>query len=87
MAVQVYSPNGTNDIEESGQPGELVCTMPFPSMPLVLWGDRTGDIYRKAYFDKFPGVWTHGDFLAVNPETKGIIMLGRRYFPVSFGLI
>jgi acetoacetyl-CoA synthetase len=78
MAVQVFSPTGTNKSEISGQPGELVCTMPFPSMPLVLWGDRTGETYRKAYFDKFPGVWHHGDFMAINPETKGIIMLGRR---------
>jgi len=78
MAVEVYSASGSADLEASGQPGELVCTMPFPSMPLVLWGDRTGETYRKAYFDKFPGVWHHGDFLAINPITKGIIMLGRR---------
>jgi acetoacetyl-CoA synthetase len=79
MAVQVYSQSGRNDLEDSGQPGELVCVMPFPSMPVALWGDKTGETYRKAYFDKFPGVWHHGDFLAVNPQTKGIIMLGRRY--------
>lgn len=79
MAVEVHSNNGSNDIESSGQPGELVCAMPFPSMPLVLWGDRTGETYRKAYFDKFPGIWHHGDILAINPETKRITMLGRRY--------
>jgi acetoacetyl-CoA synthetase len=79
MAVEVYSQSGSNDLEASGQPGELVCTMPFPSMPLVLWGDRTGETYRKAYYERFPGVWHHGDFLAINPKTKGIIMLGRRF--------
>jgi acetoacetyl-CoA synthetase len=79
MAVQVYSQSGSNDIEKSGHPGELVCVMPFPSMPVALWGDKTGETYRKAYFDKFPGVWHHGDFLAINPATKGVIMLGRRY--------
>jgi hypothetical protein len=85
MAVEVYSQSGSNDLEASGQPGELVCTMPFPSMPLVLWGDRTGETYRKAYYERFPGVWHHGDFLAINPKTKGIIMLGRRFgAPLTF---
>jgi acetoacetyl-CoA synthetase len=79
MAVEIYSQNGTADLEDSGQPGELVCTMPFPSMPVTLWGDETGSTYEKAYFSRFPGVWHHGDFLSVNPETRGIIMLGRRY--------
>ena len=79
MAVEVYSQSGSNDLEASGQPGELVDVVPFPSMPLHLWGDDTGEIYRKAYFNKFPGIWHHGDFLMVNPKTKGIIMLGRRF--------
>jgi acetoacetyl-CoA synthetase len=79
MAVEIYSQDGTPIDEASGQPGELVCTMPFPSMPIELWGDNTGETYRKAYFDKFPGVWHHGDFLAFNPKTNGIIMLGRRF--------
>ena len=78
MAVEIYSQNGTAESEDSGQPGELVCTKPFPSMPVTLWGDVSGSIYEKAYFTKFPGVWHHGDFLAINPRTKGIIMLGRR---------
>ena len=77
MAVEVYSTNRSSSTEAS-QPGELVCTMPFPSMPLMLWGDRTGEIYRKAYFDKFPGVWHHGDYMAINTQTKGIVMIGRR---------
>jgi len=79
MAVEVYSQSGSNDLEASGQPGELVDVVPFPSMPLQLWGDDSGEIYRKAYFDRFPGIWHHGDFLMVNPKTKGIIMLGRRF--------
>jgi acetoacetyl-CoA synthetase len=87
MAVEIYSQEGKRIDEASGQPGELVCTMPFPSMPIELWGDKTGDMYRKAYFDKFPGVWHHGDFLAFNPKTNGIIMLGRRLTHLKMWLI
>ena len=62
-----------------GVPGELVCRKPFPSMPIQFWGDRSGAKYRAAYFDRFPHIWCHGDFIQVNPQTGGIIMLGRRY--------
>lgn len=60
-----------------GEAGELVCTAPFPSMPVNFWNDPQGEKYHGAYFDKFEGVWAHGDFILVNPITKGILMLGR----------
>lgn len=60
-----------------GEAGELVCTKPFPSMPFEFWNDPEGKLYKQAYFDRFPKIWTHGDFLQINPETKGLYMLGR----------
>ncbi len=65
MAVEVFDPEG-HAID--GAPGELVCTRPFPSQPLGFFGDDTssdpfGVRYTAAYFDRFPGVWTHGDFI------------------------
>lgn len=60
------------------EPGELVCTKPFPSMPVRFWNDPEFQLYRAAYFDKIPGVWAHGDFIHMNPKTNGgIVMLGR----------
>jgi acetoacetyl-CoA synthetase len=67
--------------DESGTPlphgkGELVCTRPFPSMPVSFWNDPDGRKYRAAYFDRFPNVWHHGDF-AEWTEHGGIIIHGR----------
>jgi len=60
------------------EPGELVCTKPFPSMPVRFWNDPDFKLYSAAYFDKIPGVWAHGDFIHMNPKTNGgIVMLGR----------
>jgi len=60
------------------EPGDLVCTKPFPSMPVRFWNDPDFQLYRAAYFDKIPGVWAHGDFIHMNPKTNGgIVMLGR----------
>ena len=59
----------------SGEPGELVCTRPFPSMPLGFWGDPDGARYRAAYFERFPGVWHHGDY--VETERGGFVIHGR----------
>jgi acetoacetyl-CoA synthetase len=59
-----------------GIPGELVCTAPFPSMPVNFWGDTDGSRYRAAYFDRYPGVWRHGDWIQIT-EHKGIIIYGR----------
>lgn len=76
MAITVFDEAG-NNVEESGQSGDLVCTAPFPSMPVTFWGSEGPEKYRRAYFDRFPGVWHHGDYLRINPKTHGITMLGR----------
>lgn len=60
-----------------GERGELVVRSAFPSMPTNFHKDHDGILYKKAYFSKFPGIWAHGDFMLVNPDTKGIVMLGR----------
>ena len=59
-----------------GEKGELVCSAPFPSMPLGFWNDADGSKYHAAYFDKFPGVWHHGDYLEYT-EHGGLIIYGR----------
>merc|ERR1719341_2919973 len=61
----------------TGEPGELVCTAPFVSMPTRFWGKDGAEKYSAAYFSKFPNVWAHGDFILVSPKTQGITMLGR----------
>ncbi|RDW76590.1 uncharacterized protein DSM5745_06582 [Aspergillus mulundensis] len=79
MAVSVYDYAG-NDISSSGEPGDLVCTRPFPAQPVMFWppGPVGDEKYRKSYFDVFgPSIWHHGDFIRVNPETGGVVMLGR----------
>ncbi|WP_298451301.1 acetoacetate--CoA ligase [uncultured Marinobacter sp.] len=56
--------------------GELVCRQPMPSMPVAFWDDANGERYREAYFDTFPGVWAHGDFIEFT-EHGGAIIYGR----------
>ena len=73
MKVFAYDENGSPVV---GQQGELVCTAPFPSMPICFWDDPDGRKYQSAYFEKFPGIWTHGDFIEVT-ERGGLIMYGR----------
>jgi acetoacetyl-CoA synthetase len=73
MAVEVFDAGGAP--LDLGQ-GELVCTQPFPSMPLTFWGEGGDERYRAAYFDHYPGVWTHGDF-ARWTEHGGMVILGR----------
>ena len=73
MKVFAYDDTGNPVI---GKQGELVCTAPFPSMPIFFWGDTDGSKYRSAYFDQYPNVWTHGDFIMVT-ERGGVIMYGR----------
>ena len=68
--------------DDAGQPvvdqtGELVCTAAFPSMPIYFWNDPDGQRYHNAYFTKYPGVWTHGDFISINSRTQGITIYGR----------
>ncbi|KAJ5728991.1 uncharacterized protein N7483_003499 [Penicillium malachiteum] len=79
MAVSVFDYAG-NDISASGEPGDLVCTVPFPAQPVMFWppGPTGLEKYRKSYFDVFgSSVWHHGDFVRVNPQTGGVVMLGR----------
>ena len=73
MKVFAYDEDGRPVV---GEQGELVCTAPFPSMPIAFWDDESGKKYRSAYFEKFPGIWTHGDFIEVT-ERGGLIMYGR----------
>ena len=73
MKVFAYDESGSPVV---GQQGELVCTAPFPSMPVHFWDDEDGSKYHSAYFDKYPGIWTHGDFIEVT-ERGGLIMYGR----------
>jgi acetoacetyl-CoA synthetase len=74
MAVDVYDENGAS--APVGVTGELVCTRPFPSMPLGFWADDDGSRYENAYFSDFPGVWRHGDWLA-RTERGGFVITGR----------
>ncbi len=58
------------------QKGELVCTAPFPSMPIYFWDDPDGKKYHAAYFDVYPNIWRHGDFIKIS-EHGGMVMYGR----------
>jgi acetoacetyl-CoA synthetase len=60
-----------------GISGDLVCSKVFPCMPIYFWNDPGQEKYRKSYFEHFPHVWSHGDFVFFNPNTGGVIMLGR----------
>lgn len=62
--------------EVRGEPGELVCTQPMPSMPAFFWGDTDFERYRASYFDTWPGVWRHGDWL-VHTERNTWVISGR----------
>ena len=73
MAVDVF---GTDGAPVRGEKGELVCTRPFPVMPLYFWNDADGSKYRAAYFERFPGVWCHGDF-AERTAHNGFVIYGR----------
>ena len=73
FAVQVYDEAGNAVV---GQKGELVCTKPFPSMPLGFWGDHRGEKYHAAYFAKYPNVWCHGDWCELT-ERGTMIVYGR----------
>ena len=73
MNVAVWNDSGGPVTEERG---ELVCTAPFPSMPVCFWDDPDGARYRAAYFERFPGVWHHGDY-AILTARGGLVILGR----------
>jgi len=73
MAVDVFDDDGR---PVRGEKGELVCTRPFPSMPIGFWNDPDGKRYHDAYFATFPGIWAHGDYAEITPE-DGLIIHGR----------
>ncbi len=73
MAVEVWDADGNPVI---GMPGELVCTKPFPSMPVAFWNDPDGAKYRAAYFEHYDGAWRHGDW-AQRTSHHGLVILGR----------
>jgi len=73
MAVQVFDESGDAVIEQSG---ELVCTQPFPSAPVCFWNDEGDKRYHAAYFERYPGIWGHGDFAELR-RNGGFIMHGR----------
>ncbi|OMJ29956.1 Acetoacetyl-CoA synthetase [Smittium culicis] len=75
MAIVCWDENGNKVIDQSG---DLVCTKPFPCMPIFFWNDDANNSkYKSAYFSKFPGVWCQGDFMKINTKTNGVFMLGR----------
>jgi acetoacetyl-CoA synthetase len=69
-AIEAYSPNGRPLV---GEQGELVITAPMPSMPVAFWNDPGGARYRAAYFDEFPGVWRHGDWITFTDRGSCVI--------------
>ncbi|HVW70183.1 MAG TPA: acetoacetate--CoA ligase [Steroidobacteraceae bacterium] len=73
MKVDIFDDEGK---PVRGERGELVCTAPFPSMPVGFWNDPDGARYRAAYFERFPGVWHHGDYAAIT-EHDGLVIYGR----------
>ena len=73
MATEIYDDNGHSVI---GERGELVCTRPFPCTPVGFWNDPDGARYRAAYFERFPGIWAHGDFAEIT-DTGGMVIHGR----------
>jgi acetoacetyl-CoA synthetase len=73
MAVEIFDDAGR---PLRGERGELVCTAPFPSMPVEFWNDPDGRKYRAAYFERFPGVWHHGDYAALTAH-EGLVIYGR----------
>ncbi len=73
MKVEAYDEEGHSVV---GQQGELVCSMPAPSMPIHFWNDPDNRKYHDAYFDMYPGVWRHGDWIEIT-EHGGVIIYGR----------
>jgi len=73
MKVEVFDERGK---PVQGEKGELVCTAPFPSMPLGFWNDADGAKYRAAYFERFPGIWCHGDYVELTKH-DGMVIYGR----------
>ena len=73
MAVEIFNDDGQAVTQEKG---ELVCTKPFPCMPIYFWDDKNGSKYHDAYFDQFDNIWAHGDYGEITAE-NGVIIHGR----------
>lgn len=73
MKVMAYDDNGKSIMDRQG---ELVCAAPFPSMPIYFWDDPENKKYLSAYFDMYPNIWRHGDYIAIS-ERGGVLMYGR----------
>jgi acetoacetyl-CoA synthetase len=73
MKVEIYDEDDRPIVDRKG---ELVCSAPFPSMPVGFWNDPEGTRYRAAYFDRYPGVWAHGDYAALL-SAGGMVIYGR----------
>jgi acetoacetyl-CoA synthetase len=73
MDVRAFDELGNELVDEQG---ELVCCKPFPSMPIYFWDDPDGSKYHSAYFDVYPNIWRHGDFITIT-ERGSVVMLGR----------
>jgi len=73
MDVRAFDEKQNELVNEEG---ELVCCKPFPSMPIYFWDDPDGHKYHSAYFDVYPNIWRHGDFVTVT-DRGGVVMLGR----------
>ncbi|MEK9941195.1 MAG: acetoacetate--CoA ligase [Gammaproteobacteria bacterium] len=76
LGMQIEVRGDDNRLLSAGEKGELVCANAFPSMPLGFWNDPDGERYHEAYFDKFPNVWCHGDYITIT-EHGGIVVFGR----------
>ncbi|MGB1611903.1 MAG: acetoacetate--CoA ligase [Arenicellales bacterium] len=76
LGMQIEVRGDDNRLLSAGEKGELVCANAFPSMPLGFWNDPDGERYHDAYFDKFPNVWCHGDYITIT-EHGGIVVFGR----------
>jgi acetoacetyl-CoA synthetase len=74
MKINVYDEKGNPIVDRQG---ELVCEAPAPSMPLYFWNDLSNKKYKEAYFDVYPNVWRHGDYVEINSETGGLTFYGR----------
>jgi acetoacetyl-CoA synthetase len=74
MKIKSYDEKGSPIYDDQG---ELVCEAPSPSMPLYFWNDPDGSKYYNAYFDVYPGVWRHGDYILIHSDTGGITFYGR----------
>ena len=74
MKIKAYDEKGSPIYDEQG---ELVCEAPSPSMPLYFWNDPDGSKYHSAYFDVYPGVWRHGDYILIHSDTGGVTFYGR----------